>query len=256
MSIILLIFWVSIGMVGIGFFVNIGSDKKNDFIGHVIFAFMVLLTYVFIIIYETNSNVTDILYGGIPVLGDILGFEPVFANKTIIDTVISFFDAILIVAIMQLISFITPSGKGILFKLLAGIVLSGISVLFLFYICQYKWLHITMFLFNVVLCIVAISSFIAVVIGKVREHTNDSIKKLADLSKYKLVLLFRNSFFKGILFSVGFYLLQIQLKDMLMDAAEEALSVLIYVGGMILVGFGPVIIMVLGLVFLFKSVFK
>lgn len=256
MELSILVFLIWIGMIIAGFLSDLGSDTKNSFSSNSSTAIMLLLTYIFIILTMTSStkegNFRSILTGGIPIIGDALEYEPVTLAQNIYEAIILFFNSVIIVIIIQIVSIFTPKNTGFFVNLLVGVLLSAISFLITYYLSQNSVLHITLIFLGMIITCFAIASFVAIILYKDDRESSRKLKWLQGFSKTKLANLFRNTALKGIIYVIGLYILRGQLEKILpgeSNVFEAALKAILMI-------LGPIVIMVIGMAILLRSIKK
>ena len=254
-----ILFLIGVLMVVAGFLGRVGTDGLSDVSANVAASIGLLVTYAFLIL--SVSSFSDLvptfqnLCGGIPYLKDIADYGSLrnLLHQDPLAAAISFMDTVILSAVIELILMLPltkgdAKGKGMV-DLFTGIVVAIISLLILNYVIKassvYQWIVAAL---GSVIALISLGSVPALIIAKLKKNSLAGIGLIGALllfSRSKIMGVLRSSFLKAVIFTLGILLLEKQF-----GSIADGMSVITA----FLVAFGPVLVMIIGLVIILRSV--
>ena len=260
-SVLATLFVIATFLIVAGFLGRVGTDGIADVSENVAAALGLLVTYAFLIIslgsFSELANFFEGMCGGIPFLNEIADYgslRKVFTQNPLAGAT-AFMDTVFLSALIELITMLplaTGSFRGkFMVNLFVGILVAIISLLLLNYVIKptsaYQWLVAAIGVIISTLSLGTIPAAIAALLSRKRMGGIGIMGMIALFSQSKIMGVVRSSFLKAIVYVIGIGLLEKHFGSIANGFSQISLF---------FVAFAPVVVMIIGLVFILKSVFS
>lgn len=267
-TILVSLFIIAALMLGAGFLGRTGTSGFSDINANIASTFALIATYSVLFLYCSSfselGKAFSNLCGGIPYLNDLADYgsfrELLHANP--IEAVSSFFDAVILSAVIDILSLLPMYQPGekdkrtgvnkapLMTRLFFGVILSFSSLFILNYIIKasstYKLIISVAGSLIALISIGTIPLAISSIVKKDYSKGFGFIGLMIIFSKSKIVGIIRDAFFKAIIYVAGIWILENRFSAL----ANTASSI-----SNLAVAFGPVIIIIIGIGIMMRSVF-
>ena len=219
-----------------------------------------MVTYAFLLVSFTSISdlirVFETICGGIPFVSEIADYGSLMNvfHYAPLEAAMAFLDVVFLSTIINILSLLpltsgSATGK-FMVKMFTGVVLSLVSLMILNYVIKdsepYRYLVAVI---GGIITMISVGSIPLTIITLINSNKRSGIGLVATLlvfSKSRIVGIFRDSMFKSLIYVGGIYLLESRFGTIANSMSQ--LSILV-------VAFAPVAIMLIGIVFILKSVF-
>ncbi len=259
------LFLIGVLMLFAGFLGRIGTNGLMDVGSNT--ASVLALLMIFSLILLSHSSFDELLplmetfVGGIPYLKEISDYGSLHnvLTEAPLTVAMSFMDVVLLATIVDVISlFPSASGEALnkdgkmkfFVAVFTGVVLAFIALFLLNKVIKqtstYQWIAS---IIGSIISLISLGTIPAALTSQFRKHTTGglvgAVAAWTVFSKSRVAGILRDAFFKSVVFVFGLWLIEARFGSLAAGVSNIAL---------IVVAFGPVIIMIIGLVILLKSV--
>ena len=257
-SVLSTLFVIGVFLIVAGFLGRVGTDGISDVSENVAAAIGLLVTYAFLILslgsFSELATFFDGICGGIPFLDEIADYGSLqkVLSESPLSAAVAFLDTVILSATIEIIMLLpltqgNATGK-FMVNLFTGIVVAIVSLLLLNYIIKetvvYQWVVSAI---GGVIALLSIGTIPMLIVSLLQKNSTAGIGLLGTLllfSQSKIIGVLRSSFLKAIVYVCGICMLEKHF-----GSIANGLSQL----STVLVAFGPVVVMIIGLVFILKS---
>lgn len=250
---------IGIFLVVAGFLGRVGTTGIGDVNENVAAALGLLVTYGFLILslssFSELANFFEGICGGIPFLNEIADYGSLqkVLSESPLDAATAFLDTVILSATIEIIMLLpltqgSATGK-FMVNLFTGVVVAIVSLLLLNYVIKesaaYQWV---VSVIGSIIALVSVGTIPMLIVSLFKKNSTVGVGVIGLLllfSQSKVVGILRAAFLKAIVYVCGIWML-----EKYFGSIANGLSHL----SAILVAFGPVVVMMIGLVFILKSV--
>lgn len=260
-SVMSTLFLLAALMIIVGFFGRVGTEGLSEIDANVASAFG--LIFVYGLIFASFSSFSELvpffesICGGIPFLDNIADYGSLqnVIRADPISAAVSFLDVVILSTTINVLSLL-PLTQGnavgkLMVKLFTGIVLALVSLLLLNYVIKgsavYQWV---VSLIAGAISIVSVGSIPLLIVSLIKKHSATGVGIIGAavlFSQSKVAGILRDSFLKAVIYVLGIWLLEKKFGSIAAGMSQIS---------MILVAFGPVVVMLIGIVLIIKSAFS
>lgn len=258
--------WATLFVIGVflvvaGFLGRIGTEGVGDVSENVAASLALLVTYGFLIISSSSfselSSFFEGICGGIPFLGDIADYGSLqnVISQNPLSAAVSFLDTVILSAtinIIMMLPLVKVGERGeIMVRLLNGIIVAIASLLLLNYVIkrtgvyQYQWIVSAL---GCVIALFTVGTIPMQIISLFRKNSaSNGIGIMGGLllfSQSRIAGVLRASLYDAAVYVCGIWVLETRFGSIANGLSQVSA---------VLVAFGPVVIMIIGLVFILKS---
>lgn len=257
-SVLSTLFLIGVLLIIAGFLGRIGTDGISDVSDNVAAALGLLVTYAFLILslgsFSELATFFEGICGGIPFLSEIADYGSLqkVISESPLSAAVAFMDTVILSALIEIIMMLpltqgSATGK-FMVNLFTGIVVAIASLLLLNYIIKgtsvYQWIVSAI---GSIIALLSVGTIPMLIVSLFKKNSPAGIGLIGSLvlfSKSKVVGVLRASFLKAIVYVFGIWMLEKYFGNISNGISQ--LSTL-------LIAFGPVIIMIIGIAFIMKS---
>ncbi len=258
-SVLSTLFVIGIFLVVAGFLGRVGTNGIGDVSENVAAALGLLVTYGFLILslgsFSELANFFEGICGGIPFLNEIADYGSLqkVLSESPLTAATAFLDTVILSATIEIIMLLpltqgSATGK-FMVNLFTGVVVAIASLLLLNYVIKgsaaYQWVVSAI---GSIIALVSVGTIPMLIVSLFKKNSTVGVGVIGSLllfSQSKVVGILRAAFLKAIVYVCGIWML-----EKYFGTIANGLSQL----SAILVAFGPVVVMMIGLVFILKSV--
>jgi len=257
-SVLSTLFVIGVFLIVAGFLGRVGTDGISDVSENVAAALGLLITYAFLILslgsFSDLATFFEGICGGIPFINEIADYgslQKVFVESPL-SAAIAFMDTVILSALIEIIMMLpltqgSATGK-FMVNLFTGIVAAIASLLLLNFVVKetsvYQWIVSAI---GSIIALLSVGTIPLLIVSLFKKNSPAGIGLIGTLllfSKSKIVGVLRASFLKAIVYVGGIWMLEKHF-----GSIANGLSQL----STVLVAFGPVVVMIIGLVLILKS---
>ncbi len=257
-SVLSTLFVIGVFLIIAGFLGRVGTDGVSDVSENVAAALGLLVTYAFLIVslgsFSELATFFEGICGGIPFLNEIADYGSLqkVLSESPLSAAVAFMDTVILSATIEIFMMLpltqgSATGK-FMVNLFTGIVVAIISLLLLNNVIKetnvYQWIVSAIGSIIALLSVGTIPTLIVSMFYKNRTAGIGFLGALLLFSKSKIAGVLRSSFLKAIVYVYGIWILE---KNY--GSVASGLSAL----STVLVAFGPVFVMIIGIVIILKS---
>lgn len=258
-SVLSTLFVIGVFLVVAGFLGRVGTDGISDVSENVAAAIGLLVTYAFLILslgsFSELATFFEGICGGIPFLNEIADYGSLqkVLSESPMPAAVAFMDTVILSAMIEIIMMLpltqgSATGK-FMVNLFTGIVVAIASLLLLNYVVKettvYQWIVSAI---GSIIALLSLGTIPMLIVSLFKKNSSAGIGLIGTLllfSKSKIVGVLRASFLKAVVYVGGIWMLEKHF-----GGIANGLSQL----STILIAFGPVVVMIIGIVFILKSV--
>lgn len=258
-SVLSILFVIGVFLVVVGFLGRVGTDGIGDVSENVAAAIGLLVTYAFLILslgsFSELATFFEGICGGIPFLNEIADYGSLqkVLSESPLSAAVAFLDTVILSATIEIIMLFpltqgNTTGK-FMVNLFTGIIVAIASLLLLNYVIKdssvYQWI---VSVIGSVIALFSVGTIPILIISLFKKNSTAGIGLIGTLllfSQSKIVGILRSAFLKAIVYVCGIWMLESKF-----GTIANGLSQL----SAILIAFGPVVVMIIGIVFILKSV--
>lgn len=256
--------WATLFVIGVflvvaGFLGRIGTEGVGDVSENVAASLALLVTYGFLIISSSSfselSSFFEGICGGIPFLRDIADYGSLqnVISQNPLSAAVSFLDTVILSAtinIIMMLPLVKVGERGeIMVRLLNGIIVAIASLLLLNYVIKrtgvYQWIVSAL---GCVIALFTVGTIPMQIISLFRKNSaSNGIGIMGGLllfSQSRMAGVLRASLYDAAIYVCGIWVLETRFGSIANGLSQVSA---------VLVAFGPVVIMIIGLVFILKS---
>lgn len=258
-SVLSTLFVIGVFLVVAGFLGRVGTDGISEVSENVAAAIGLLVTYAFLILslgsFSELASFFEGICGGIPFLNEIADYGSLqkVISESPLSAAVAFLDTIILSATIEIIMLLpltqgSATGK-FMVNLFTGVVVAIASLLLLNYVIKgssvYQWI---VSVIGSAIALLSVGTIPMLIVSLFKKNSTAGFGVVGALllfSQSKIVGILRAAFLKAIVYVCGIWMLEKHF-----GSIANGLSQL----SAVLVAFGPVVVMIIGIVFILKSV--
>lgn len=257
-SVLSILFLLAALMIIVGFLGRVGTDGISDVSENVAAALGLLVTYAFLILslgsFSELATFFEGICGGIPFLDEIADYGSLqkVITENPLSAAVAFMDSVILSATIDIILMLpltqgSATGK-FMVKVFTGIVVAIASLLLLNYVIKktsvYQWIVSAI---GSIIALLSVGTIPMLIVSLFKKNSTAGVGLIGTLllfSKSKIAGVLRASFLEAVVYVCGIWMLEKHF-----GTIANGLSQL----STVLVAFGPVVVMIIGLVLILKS---